>query len=116
MIAYGAAAYFRRVPVYHRVAFGQMVGIAARGQRCLRHAGAYWAPIVVEGTFGLYRSAPDMLACLQETVDRYEGLFYGALLRGACGRDGVLRSRTHLRRRNGALRAWGGASGGDYEE
>jgi hypothetical protein len=93
-----------------------MVGIAARGQRCLRHAGAYWAPIVVEGTFGLYRSAPDMLACLQETVDRYEGLFYGALLRGACGRDGVLRSRTHLRRRNGALRACGGASGGEHEE
>jgi hypothetical protein len=115
-ITNGAAGTFRRVPVYHRVAFGQMVAIASRGQQCLRHAGGYWAPIVVETTFGLYRSAPDMLACIQETVERYERVFYGALLRGACGRDGVLRSRTRLRRQHGALRAGDGPSGGEYEE
>lgn len=107
---------FRRVAVYHRVAFREIVAIASRGQQCLRHAGAYWAPIAVQSTFGLYRSAPDMLACIQETVERYERLFYGSLLRGACGRDGVLRSRTHLRRKNGALRAHSNPSGGEHEE
>jgi len=111
-----APARLRRIPVYHRVAFGQMVAIASRGQQCLRHAGAYWAPIAVEGRFGLYRSAPDPLACIWETVDRYERLFYGALLRGACGPDGVVRSRTHLRRKNGALRACDGPPGGVYDD
>jgi hypothetical protein len=115
-LANGAMAGFRRVAVYHRVAFREMVAIASRGQQCLRHAGAYWAPIVVQSTFGLYRSAPDMLTCIQEMVERYEHLFYGALLRGTCGRDGVVRSRTHLRRKNGALRACDGPAGGEYEE
>lgn len=107
---------FRRVAVYHRVAFREMVAIASRGQECLRHAGGYWAPIIVQSTFGLYRSAPDMLTCIQEMVERYEHLFYGALLRGTCGRDGALRARTRLRRQHGALRACDGPSGGPYEE
>jgi hypothetical protein len=54
-----------------------------------------------------------MLACVQEQVEDYELLFYGSLLRNACGRDDVLRPRTRLwRQTNGTLRALAAATGG----
>jgi len=98
----------RRVRVYHRAPFRELVAAALGGRECIRHGGEHWAPIEVRRGIGIYRRAPDPLACLQETVERYELILYGALLRGACGRDGMVRTRTHLvRRGDGALRPVG---------
>ena len=94
-----------RTGVFHRVVFSRLLQTALAGQRCLRHAGGYWAPVLTDRGFGIYRPAPDPLACLEGQLEDYEALFYGSLLRDACGRDGLLRPRSRLcRQPSGALR------------
>jgi len=107
----------RRSAVFHRTAFRQLVAAVLEGQACLRHAGTYWVPLVAERTFGIYLRSPDILACVQEQVEDYEAMVYERLLRGTCGRDGVLRPRTRLLREGGGtLRAFATPSGGADDE
>ncbi len=94
-----SASRLRRSFVYHRAAFDSLVEVALEGLAYLRHSGAYWSPVVATRGFGIYRRAPDMLACVQDQIEDYEALVYASLLRGACGRDGILRPRTRLWRK-----------------
>ncbi len=82
--------------------------MSVAGAACLRHRGACWAPLISGRRFGVYLRSPDLLACVQEQVEDYESMVYQALLKGACGRDGVVRPRARvLREDNGTLRAFG---------
>ncbi|MFB3883465.1 MAG: hypothetical protein ACE149_19540 [Armatimonadota bacterium] len=109
-------ARLRRTPVYHRTVFQELVAAARLGQTCLRHAGGCWEPLVATRSFGLYRPGPDMLSCVQERVEEYEFMLYSRLLNGACGRDGLVRPRTHLwRQADGALSALTARSGGQRD-
>jgi hypothetical protein len=103
----------KRVAVLHKEVFQHLLQSALEAKSCLRHSGAYWAPLVAAPTFGVYRRAPDHLGCFQDEVERYESVLYESLLRGVCGRDGVIRRRTRLwRDESGALRAGSGHFGG----
>lgn len=97
--------------VLHRATFRALLCDAVAGASCLRHGRRYWKPVHKGRKFALYGLAPDYLAAIQETVRDYEFSFYHSLLRGRCGRDGVLRPRTCLWRRDGTYRASIGADG-----
>ena len=90
-----------RVPVFHEGTFRALVKQALRGQRCFRYARGYWEPFITGRRFGIYRRAPDGLACIQERVEHYEFFLYSRLLTHHCGQDGALRPRSSLRRRVG---------------
>jgi len=100
-----------RVPVHHRAVFRSLLSDAVKGASCFRHHGNYWRPIHKGRQFALYRRAPDYLFAIREKVRDYEFSFYHELLRGRCGRDGVLRPRTCLWQRHGTYRAAIGADG-----
>jgi len=94
-----------RVPVFHEGTFRALLLTALHGLRYFRYRGRFWQPVEVRRGFALYRQAPDWLACLQQRVEEYEFFVYSQLLYGHCGRDGILRPCTHLRRgSNGAYR------------
>ena len=100
-----------RVRVFHRATFRALLSDAMAGASCLRHRGRYWKPFHKGRQFALYGRAPDYLGAVQERVRDYEFSFYHGLLRGGCGRDGVLRPRTCLWQRDGTYRASIGADG-----
>ena len=100
-----------RVRVFHKATFRALLSNAAAGVSCLRYRGRYWKPVHRGRQFDVYARAPDYLASVQERVRDYEFFFYQSLLRGRCGRDGVLRPRTCLWRSDGTYRASIGADG-----
>lgn len=101
-----------RVRVFHKATFRALLSDAVEGASCLRHRGRYWKPVHRGRQFAVYGRAPDFLTSVQERVRDYEFSFYQSLLRGHCGRDGVLRRRTRLwRQDDGTYRASIGADG-----
>ena len=100
-----------RVRVHHRTVFRSLLSAAVIGASCFRHQGGYWKPIHKGRQFAIYRRAPDYLFAIRERVRDYEFSLYQGLLRGRCGRDGVLRPRTCLWQRDGTYRASIGADG-----
>lgn len=101
-----------RVQVFHKATFRALLSDAVEGASCLRYRGCYWKPVHRGRQFAVYGRAPDFLTSVQKRVRDYEFSFYQSLLRGHCGRDGVLRRRTRLWRQNdGTYRASIGADG-----
>ena len=101
-----------RVRVFHKPTFRALLSDAVEGASCLRYRGRCWKPVHRGRQFAVYGRAPDFLTSVQERVRDYEFSFYQSLLRGHCGRDGVLRRRTRLwRQDDGTYRASIGADG-----
>jgi hypothetical protein len=87
-----------RVPVFHRSVYRDLVGAAVRAAGSMRHGDQYWEPIEKGRRFHLYRPAAHNLAWIQNRVEEYELSFYRQLAGGCCGRDDIVRPRTHLLR------------------
>lgn len=103
-----------RTPVFHPLMFKELLDEVMTGQAGLRYRGKWWAPLVTERTFSVYRRAPDLLAGVQEQVETYEFSLYAGMLRSYCGPDGKIRPRSRLwRGADGVYRTTHGVSGGE---
>lgn len=91
----GASLRIVRQRIYHQGTFEVILKRLAHMSRCCRAGGRYWELVFSQGGVRIYRPAEYDPEWLRERLEQYEHYFYQSLAGGFCGRDGLLRSRTH---------------------